>query len=351
MKIFILGPLQTKDYFGGVATFDEGLAHGFLSQGHAVFVFTDQNNVLPTQDLTVVRLNKKRLVQSIDIEKPDIIIAQLAYAKYLVGVNTSATKVYYLHAFFKQSYYGKIRSELAVIYQKALIKHFDYVISNSHFTDVVNRDFFGIKSDAVVHVGVDDKFYNLVANHSYVKKQKGKIFFASRLVPAKGGERLLRAINCLNKNNVEYTLYIAGDGIEKNKLENMAQKNQWKVNFLGRLDSKQMIEEYLSSEIFVSLDPTEPMGITFLEALICNCKIVCPVTGGQVELLSKYDNSVSFVDCYDSEDIARGISYQLKEGKLPELTDAEKEQYTYHRVAENLIDVLNKLAKKNYGIC
>lgn len=342
MKVCILGPVTTKTYFGGVAIFDEGLAEGFVENGWSAFWVTDQSDAEEklNQQIPLYKINRRKFKQILDKENPDYIIAQLAYAKYLVGTKTSAKKIYFLHAFFKESYYGLLKSRLAVIYQKFLIKNCDLVFSNSHFTEMINSDFFNIKSDAVFHIGVTSDFYKKVMEAKAVNKEPRSIFFAGRLVPAKGADVLVEAAELLTERGVEYKLYIAGDGAEKENLQKQINALNLSVELLGRVEQEEIVDNYRRAEIFVSLDPSEPFGIVFPEALLSECKIVCPITGGQVEYLNKYHKNVSFVDVRSAKSVADGIEYMLNHGESPLLSDEERQVFTYKNVAGNIIDYL-----------
>ena len=146
MKFCILGPVETPTCLGGVAIFDIGLAKALKNEKADVFIVTDQKDAISTvkDDIPIYQVKKKTFRQLIEKEKPDVIITGLAYAKLLFGVKSDATKIYFLHSYFKQSYYGKIKSILAVIYQKLLLMKCDLVFSNSYFTEMINSDFFGI---------------------------------------------------------------------------------------------------------------------------------------------------------------------------------------------------------------
>lgn len=342
MKVCILGPVITKSYFGGVATFDEGLAEGFVENGWSAFLATDQVDSVQSLDarVPVYKINKRTFKDLMKIENPDYIIAQLAYAKYLVGVKTSAKKIYFLHAFFKESYYGLLKSRLAVIYQKFLINNCDLVFSNSYFTEMINNDFFRIKSDAVFHIGVAPDFYKRVEMTKSKEKVAKSVFFAGRLVPAKGASVLVDAAKLLSEKGVEYKLYIAGDGVQKRELQERIESLNLSVELLGRIEQNEIVEYYMKSEIFVSLDPSEPFGIVFPEALLSECKIVCPITGGQVEYLNKYPKNVSYVDVRSAESVAQGIEQMLNYGERPNLSLEEKQGFTYKNVASKMIAYL-----------
>lgn len=342
MKVCILGPVVTPSYFGGVAVFDEGLAHGFAENGWSVFLATDQKDAVTNENgrIPVHKISRRNFRKILEREEPDYIIAQLAYAKYLFGSKTNAKKIYFLHAFFKRSYYGLVKSALAVIYQKILIRQCDLVFSNSYFTDMINRDFFDIKSDAVFHPGVSGDFYSRSISLIDVPKEKKSVFFAGRFVPAKGVDRLIEAAEILSRRNLDYTMYIAGDGPEKNRLMQYVAEKGLPIHFLGRLDQEAIANRYRKAEVFVSLDISEPYGIVFCEALLSNCKIVCPLTGGQVEILGKYQDRTAFVNARSAESIANGIEKMLDMGAVSELALQDKMLFSYEYVAAEMIGYL-----------
>ena len=347
MKIVILGPVVTNSYFGGVATFDEGLAKGLKSIGVEVILTTTQKDAKEQNEEILIKIvNRKSFKTLVESFQPDYIISELAYAKYFMFLNTSAKKIYYLHAFFKQSYYGVIKSKLAVFYQKQMIKHSDLVISNSHFTAMVNREFYGINSNAICEVGLKDDFCQKIdSQYKDVLKEKNSIFFAARLVPAKGANLVIEAARKLIEKGIKCHLYIAGDGPEREKLLSHVSNSNLPITFLGRLDHDQMIAQYAKSEVFISLDRSEPYGIVFLEALVAGCKIVCPVTGGQMEILKDYREYTSYVDVNSINSIADGIQNALESQNNPCLSEEEKNSFTYSAVANKLLNILEN--KKN----
>lgn len=344
MKICILGPVITKNYYGGVAIFDEGLAKGFLDNGCSVFLATDQKRELVTDQKTIPLriIGKKSLKKILAQEKPDFIIASLGYAKHLIWTRTSAYKIYFLHGFFKKSHYGSLKTLLAVIYQKFLIRRCDAVFANSFFTEVINRDLYGINADAVFHLGVTDRFYNIATRDCPKDKKVRSILFVGKLTKTKGIYKLIQAARRLSEKNVPYKLCIAGDGPEKVHIEKQVYEYNLAVEFLDRLDQEELVRFYQESEIFVTLDPSEPFGIVFLEALLCGCKIVCPLTGGQVEYLSKFSESVAFVNSQSYDSIADGIEKMFAIGKPPVLSMEERESMTYKSVAGKMLEYIRR---------
>ena len=99
-----------------------------------------------------------------------------------------------------------------------------------------------------------------------------------------------------------------------------------------------MYDYYKKSEVFVSLNDSEPMGIVFFEAVLLHCKVVSPFTGGQVESL--YDlpvNTRCFVDVDSPESIAEGIEKMfLSSG---ENLGPGRLDLSYEHVAEKFLEL------------
>ena len=345
MKIGILGPVTTSKYFGGVAIFDEEIANGFEQNNCQVVLLTDQKEEKINKDkFNIKKINYINATQIFKNDKFDLIIASLGYAKYLLFDKSNSYKIYFLHGFFNSNYYGKLKSELAVIYQKILIKKCDKILANSNFTKMINSNFFGINADAVIRLGVSSSFYNNIIKRN-VKKEPNTILYAGRLVSVKGVEKLIKSLIILQKNNIEYKLLIAGSGPDELELKKIVDEYHLNVVFLGRITQENLAHYYSLSEIFVSLNPSEPFGIVFPEALLSQCKIVCPYTGGQVEYLSDYSKSVAFVDETDENSISNGIKNMLMNGEQPILNDEQMKSFTYKEITRKIINCY-KLRKK-----
>jgi len=339
VKVWILGPISTPSYYGGVAIFDEEIAQGLADNSCEVEMITLQNDAadrihdrLPVHIIRSKSAFCKRLTE----EKPDVILASLDYAK-LLPKRADCKKVYFLHGFFNQSYYGALKSQLAAFYQKQLIKKCDMVFANSDFTRMANREFFGIDTDGVFRLGVSQEFYQNITSEAPAQKQTGSIFYCGRLVSAKGVRNLMKAAKILKDRGCSYSLKIAGTGDQQAWMEAYAEAEKLPVEFLGRLSQKEVCEHYKNSEIFISLNPSEPFGISFIEALLCGCKIVCPVTGGQVETLCRWPQSTAFAAENDPEEIANGIEKMLSQGIAPVLSPEEQNAFTYQHIAGRML--------------
>lgn len=339
-KIVIMGPVNTASYFGGVATFDEELMKGFKKIGCEVYIFTKQCDVQKEKGIYIIKnfLHVKRLIEAI---KPDIIIASLEYGKYFFFLEKKYVTIYFLHGFFNRRNYGYWKSNIASLFQKIVSLKADYVVSNSFFTRMINEEFFNIKSDKVIHLGNSEDYIKQTFYNRENIKEEGSILFSGRLVKAKYVDKLLEAIKLLSQADKKYKLYVAGDGDCKDELEKYTKDNGLNIVFCGKLSHVELYKYYQKCEVFVSLNPSEPFGIVFLEAILNNCKIVCPLTGGQIEIIYNL-NKENFccVDHNSAKSIADGIEGLFDKTFIRNTNFHER--YNYEFVARQFINFVNE---------
>lgn len=98
------------------------------------------------------------------------------------------------------------------------------------------------------------------------------IFIAASMLPLKNIDVVIRAFGIVfEKYNV--ILRIAGDGPEKEKLHNLAQKSKAKkrIEFLGFIQRETVMEIMEKSHIFVMVSSPETFGLVYIEAMGKGC--------------------------------------------------------------------------------
>lgn len=338
-KIVILGPVSSKSYFGGVADFDENLQKAIIKLGHECYILTEQKDVdLYKKANTYVIKSLIQGIRKINEIEPDFIIASLGYGKYFLLLHDHAKKAYFIHGFFNRNNYGFFRSILYSYIQKCFAHKSDIVVANSYFTKMINENFFNINIDKVVHLGISDKYIQLLNKKSVYKKQKKSILYSGRLVKAKNVHVLLKAFQILTARDKMYMLTVVGDGPEMKSLINYTIKNKLNIKFVGRVSNEELYKYYQKCEVFVSFNPSEPFGIVFKEALANNCKIVAPYTGGQIEtLIVESPDKYRCVDIDSPDCIADSIMDLCKKEII--LQPEEYNNLGYERVAKQIFDI------------
>ena len=216
------------------------------------------------------------------------------------------------------------------------------MFANSYFTSMINREFFSILTDRVFHLAVSEDVFQRAKLSSMKGKKENTILFAGRLVSAKGTRLIIEAAKLLWDKGVEYRFIIAGDGPDRNWMEEQTREYGLPVYFPGRVSQTEIAKLYQESEVFVSLNPSEPFGITYLEALLNNCKIVCPCTGGQVEFLQGMPERVEFLLQNEAKDVAEAIADLLKRKEVIPISDETRSQYEYGYVAKQMLYYLEQ---------
>lgn len=108
-----------------------------------------------------------------------------------------------------------------------------------------------------------------------------------RLVPWKGFEGLIKAMRSIRAEVPDASLIIVGDGPDKNRLLDTAQREgvQDIVKFAGRLDQRTLFEYIRASDIFVLNTEYEGFSHQLLETMALGTPIITTSVGGNPELI------------------------------------------------------------------
>lgn len=140
-----------------------------------------------------------------------------------------------------------------------------------------------------------------------IKKQRFTMVTIGRLSTQKGYDRLLRVVKKLNKDGLEFDLWIIGVGAEEEKLKKYAEENKLlNVKFLGYQDNPY---KYINcADMFVCSSRAEGFSTVVSEAVILEKVIVTTECSGMREILG--ENSEFGVICKNNEE---DLYYAIKE--------------------------------------
>jgi glycosyltransferase involved in cell wall biosynthesis len=166
------------------------------------------------------------------------------------------------------------------------------------------------------------------------------ILMVSRLSPEKKIETALRAVSQLVATYNFLGLAIAGDGIEKDRLEKMAENLgiSQNVMFLGWQDNPASL--FKSADVFLSTSAFEGYGMALLEAASAGCPIVSTNAGLAKEMCRNGENS--FVCPVDDDNcVAEAISRLIQnEGLRLGFSREMSKESAKHSISEN--DYVNR---------
>lgn len=196
------------------------------------------------------------------------------------------------------------------------------------------------KEIKIINNMIDDrfKFYPLKNNEFFT------FFSAGNLYKVKRMDLLVEAFINAFEADEKVCLKIAGDGEQRNILENLIEKNGRKhqIQLLGRLDRNEMLEKYIDCNAFALVSEHESFGIAYREAMAVGRPVISSDNGGistgwkdeygeivplnDIEALQKalrhmYENYQAYnpekiskdcIDNYSSENVANKIMDEMK---------------------------------------
>jgi alpha-1,6-mannosyltransferase len=154
------------------------------------------------------------------------------------------------------------------------------------------------------------------------------VLYAGRLAPEKNLDLLIDTFALLVKRGA-YKLVVAGDGIERERLEARAEAEfPGKARFLGYIgDRKELARIYASADVFVHPNPAEPFGIAPLEAMASGLAFVGPASGG---ILTYSDSTNAWLTQADPESFAQAVEDTFGPGRESRITAAREMARRYH---------------------
>lgn len=327
MRVLILGPVVNENTSGGVAVFDEGLCNGFKELG-------DESNILSIEkssklDNLVIKSNKPkpskipfltgRIAKAIKQYKPDLVISSLQYS---IGIKKYKRKwpgakyIQVLHG-FPCPINGKFKSWSVNKVAKYSRKHFNYVVTVSFLSYAINKKINKIICDRVIHNGCalipNDNEFPRIYDFVYV----------GRLFKDKEVEMIGDAFSLLKKRMPKTRLVVVGYG----ELESMFTKGKFAnsgIEFLGKKSQIEVRDILSKTKFFVSMNPLEPFGTVFNEAIMNGCNIVTQSTSGGTPLFMKND-FYHPADCTNADELCDILSKAMQ--NYCEIDSKTKQEY------------------------
>jgi glycosyltransferase involved in cell wall biosynthesis len=258
-KVLITGGHE----IGGVGSFADGLAQGFIALGVPSEVIPPSRILSHWRDLrdpTVLKILSTSAVFAAPLARRAICIA---------------------HGVPRGDYQGWIKL-LAIIgsFKLANMCAGIQLVSVSHYSAVTLRAIFNIRTDAVIHNPLKPLY---LESDDEGPRKRCYITYVGRLIAAKNLHRILPAMRDLLDETPGLRACIIGDGEERSALEAMVSDDA-RFEFRGTPDDRSVRETLRRTKIFVSGNEVEGFGITYLEARTQGCIVAMPACGGGLEI-------------------------------------------------------------------
>jgi glycosyltransferase involved in cell wall biosynthesis len=287
--------------------FDHFALIDFLDDKDRNEIFTGNNKNTNTsfiQNLPTAKSNHRKFLQffpnaieQFDLREYDLILSSSASIAKGVITNQNQLHICYCHSPMRYAwdlYHQYLKDSnlrgIKGVYAKYILhkmriwdiissNRVDYFIANSNYIakrikKIYNRD------SVVIYPPVDVNKFNLV------NKKEDYYFTASRMVPYKKMELIIRAFNKMP----EKKLLVSGDGPEFNKIKSIAGKN---IELLGFVKSDKLSQYLEKAKAFV-FAAEEDFGIIPVEAQACGTPVIAFGKGGVLETVIEHKTGVFF---------------------------------------------------------
>lgn len=211
-----------------------------------------------------------------------------------------------------------------------------------------------IEAEAFTGVDVGDRarvIYNGVSLSDFdvlpVKRPRPYVLGIGRLVPQKGFDVLLRA---WSKSALpDFDLVIAGDGVARAELEQLAADLNVDAVFLGAVTRRDVPGLFRGAQAFVLPSRHEPMGIVSLEAMAAGTPVVATRVGGVPELVHDGETGV-LVPPDDVQALSAALQRVLRDAdlrsRLAASASAHVERFDWSLITDEYLDAYEVAARR-----
>jgi phosphatidylinositol alpha-mannosyltransferase len=264
---------------------------------------------------------------------------------------SKAVNVATFHAKLPETAMIRTMARIVTPYSKSVLKYIDAFTAVS---DEAAEYICSLTDEpvAIIPNGIDMQRFK--PPRSFPDNRKAKtIFYVGRLEGRKGVNYLLRAFKILSEKHPELSLVIGGDGVDRAKLEMLADDLELRnVQFLGYVPEADKEKYFRSSDLYCS--PAlfgESFGVVLLEAMASGLVTVAGDNPGYATVM-KGLGALSLVNPKHVSEFARRMELLLYEKDLRHLWRSwaleEIKQYDYPNVVtqyeEVYADALERLS-------
>ncbi len=205
---------------------------------------------------------------------------------------------------------------------------------------------------ALIPNGIDLMRYKAPRRRDKAADAAKTILYIGRLEPRKGVNYLLKAFAAMSALQPNVRLVIAGDGVDREKLEEYVHETGLKnVDFLGYISDEQKRKLLKEADLFCS--PAlygESFGIVLLEAMASGLVTVGGNNPGYASVMTGL-GSISLVDPKDTEEFVRRLTLLLHENDLRTLwrtwAKSQLPQYDYKAVTDQYEEVYSQALEQH----
>jgi phosphatidyl-myo-inositol alpha-mannosyltransferase len=361
---------------GGVKECVVALREGIEVRGHQAFILTpqprDYKDKAPSGILLVgggvpfrAARTKAQISASVDINSLEKVLDEQRFdilhfhepwipmlSRQILS-RSNAINIGTFHAAMSERWTSRTVERVITPYTKSILKYLDVMTAVSPTATKYVRTL----TNRRVHIipnGIDLTKYTGNKSDKNKPHRHKTIFYIGRLEKRKGLKYLIQAYGVLKNVHPEFRLVIAGEGPDREKLEEFVKEYKiHDVSFLGYIDEEHKLRLLESSDVFCS--PAlygESFGIVLLEAMASGCVTVAGNNVGY-EAVLRGRGQISIVNPRDSAEFARRLALLGTDEVLRkvwrEWASAEAAKYNYENIINQYVALYSAAYTKNNG--
>lgn len=253
-----------------------------------------------------------------------------------------------MHAKLPETLATKTITSVVTPYIKSVTKRIDVFTAVSEAAAEYLRTVNGHSKIYIIPNGIDLSKYRSLPS---VKGYRKNILYIGRLEKRKGVKYLLDSFALLRANGYKHKLIIAGDGPDRQKLQQYAEQleiERW-VDFVGYISEEQKQQLLGSVELFCS--PAlygESFGIVLLEAMAMGTPIIAGDNMGYESVLTERGR-LSLVDPRNTVEMQRRMRLFLEDEGLRNLWIEWASEYIKQFDYDKIVDLYERLYLSKYA--
>ncbi len=202
-------------------------------------------------------------------------------------------------------------SPLFSIIDKKLTTYADEIFANSNYSKKIIQKCYQ-RDSTVIYPGINHSFYTPIP----FEQKKNYILTVGRLTKFKNNDMIITALSKIE--NKEISLYIVGDGEEKENLQKLAKKLniENRVRIFANISDQEIVQFYAQAKIFILGSKNEPFGIVPIEAMSCGTAVIVDNSGGPSETV--LDGKTGKRIDFEVENLTKTINELLSDEKTLE---------------------------------
>ncbi|HSH18214.1 MAG TPA: glycosyltransferase family 4 protein [Candidatus Saccharimonadales bacterium] len=375
MKIGLVCPYNIAKG-GGVQEIVRAMQQELAKRGHTAIILTpeprdmseyhrkddiifvggaaDFKSPLHTTSQFSVAADTYGITQMLEEEKFDILHFHEPWVPMLsrqILSRSKAVNIATFHAKLPETLMTRTMARVVTPYTKAVLKQLHELTAVSEAASEYVRTLTD-EPVSIIPNGIDLSLYKNVPHKTVKKEQIKTILYIGRLERRKGVSCLLEAYGLLEERVSDVQLIVAGDGPDREKLENMADDlNIRNITFLGYVTEEEKVTLLAEADLFCA--PSlygESFGIVLLEAMATGVVTVAGNNPGYASVLQEL-GSLSLVNPKDYEQFARRLDVMLHDEGLRKLwkkwAKAYVQQYHYPKIVDQYIEVYDAATKRH----